>query len=88
MRNNRCVKRFHGSVNACNCASCRFINDFENREIEFFNSCPFRTLSDEFVYSFVHTVRDRYPQKTYSVLLELAFDIRDDIREERMLSDV
>ena len=88
MRSNRCVKRCHGSVNACNCASCRFSNDFENRALSFFNSCPYLVIPEEFVYSFVHTVRDIYPQKAYSVLLSLAFSVQEDVNEKRMLANV
>lgn len=88
MRKNRCVKRCQGSVNSCNCASCRFSNDFELRALDFFNSCPFRTIPEEFVYSFVNTVRDIYPQKAYSVLLSLAFSVQEDVNEKRKLAYV
>ena len=88
MRNRRCVKRYQGSVNACNCSSCRFSRDFESRAIEFFNSCPYYIIPEEFAYCFVNTVRDKYPQRTYSVLLEYAFSVRNSINEERMLADV
>ena len=88
MRRNRCIKRCYGSVNACDCASCRFSNDFENRALSFFNSCPFRVIPEEFVYSFVNTVRDIYPQKAYSVLIALAFSVQEDVNEKRMLANV
>lgn len=88
MRNNRCVKVYQGSVNSCECASCRFSKDFESRALEFFNSCPFRIIPEEFVYCFVNTVRSKYPQKAYSVLLEYAFSVQDNINERRKLANV
>ena len=88
MRYRRCVKRYHGSVNACNCATCRFSNDFEKRALSFFNSCPFVVIPDDFVYSFVNTVRDKYPQRSYGVLLEYAFSVQNNINEKRMLANV
>lgn len=88
MRRNRCIKRCYGSVNACDCALCRFSNDFENKALEYFNSCPFRVIPEEFVYCFVNTVRSKYPQKAYSVLLEYAFSVRNNINERRMLAYV
>ena len=88
MRNNRCVKRCQGSLNACNCASCKFSNDFENRALDYFNSCPFRVIPDEFVYSFVNEVRVVYPQKSYSVLLTLAFSVKESVNNSRKLANV
>lgn len=88
MRTNRCVKMYQGSINSCECSSCRFSNDFESRAVEFFNSCPFRIIPEEFVYSFVNTIRDKYPQKAYGVLLEYAFSVQNNINEKRMLANV
>lgn len=88
MRSKRCVKRCFGSINACNCSSCRFSNDFEKKALEYFNSCPFRVIPEEFVYCFVNTIRSLYPQKAYSVLLSLAFSVQEDVNEKRMLANV
>ena len=88
MRNNRCVRLYQGSVNRCECASCRFVKNFESRAIEFFNSCPYRIIPDDYVYSFVNTDRDRYPQRTYGALLEYAFSVRDNINDKRKLAGV
>lgn len=88
MRNKRCVKRCFGSVNACNCATCRFSKDFEDRAIAYFRACPFRIIPEEFVYTFVNSVRHIYPQKAYNSLLVLAFSVQEDVNEKRMLANV
>ena len=88
MRNKRCVKRYFGSINTCNCALCSFSNEFEEKALDYFNSCPFRIIPEEFVYCFVNTVRSIYPQKAYSVLLALAFSVQEDFNEKRMLANV
>lgn len=88
MRNKRCVRRCLGSINTCDCASCKFNNGFEERALAYFNSLPFRVIAEESVFFFVNTVRDEYPQKNYSVLLALAYSVQEDINEKRMLANV
>ncbi len=88
MKSKRCVKRYFGSINACDCSSCRFSNDFEEKALEYFNSCPYLVIPEEYVFCFVNTIRSIYPQKTYSALLALAYSVQEDVNEKRMLANV
>lgn len=77
-----------GSMNTCQCPTCRFSRDIEERAKVYFNSCPFRVIPEEFIYSFVNSIRHVYPQKAYQVLLQYANEVRLNINDERGLLDV